>query len=197
MKNQDSDALLAKRIKKGDQGAASLLYKKYAPRIYSIIFTLLKSKMDAEDFTQDVFLKAITGLQNNTYKEDGQLFPWLVRIARNLCLDNFRTSRHKTSKVTTSVYRSTGEDREWVPIDTICPYGTPESIYIENELIFLTRAEIEKLPWRLREVMEKRLDGFSFREIAQEKGLNLQTTVSRAHQAKLLLLQSKTLRKVA
>ncbi len=72
---------------RGDQRAAGVLIERYYGRIYSFV-SHMGANGHAEDFTQEVFARALTALPrfNGTY----QVGPWLLRIAKNLCIDESR-----------------------------------------------------------------------------------------------------------
>ncbi|MFC1924080.1 sigma-70 family RNA polymerase sigma factor [Chloroflexota bacterium] len=85
---------LVKRAQKGDLEAFEQLYELHFNRIYRYMMIKLRNQMDAEDLTQQVFLKALRSI--SAYRWKGVPFSsWLFRIANNQVIDHFR----KTNKV--------------------------------------------------------------------------------------------------
>ena len=80
---------LIKRAQHRDQEAFAQLYEAYFDKIYRYIFLKIGSEMEAEDMTQQVFLKALESL--SSFKWQGKPFStWLYRIAHNQIVDYFR-----------------------------------------------------------------------------------------------------------
>jgi RNA polymerase sigma-70 factor (ECF subfamily) len=80
------------RCKRGDRDALRLLYERYAGNVYGYIRSIVKDDKEAEDLTQQVFLKLITAIVK--YDDRGVPFSgWLLRLARNVALDHLRRRR--------------------------------------------------------------------------------------------------------
>jgi len=93
----DQDKELIKRAQRGDPHAFGELYECHAPVIFRYLFAHLDSRMDAEDLTGEVFLKAWQYLPK--YKEHGVPFlAFLFRIAHNVLIDHYRQSSRQESK---------------------------------------------------------------------------------------------------
>ena len=91
------DQELIKKAQRGDQLAFGELYGCHAPIIFRYLFSHLDSRMDAEDLTAEVFLKAWQSLPK--YNERGVPFlAFLFRIARNVLVDHYRQSNRQESK---------------------------------------------------------------------------------------------------
>lgn len=87
---------LVERAAGGDFGAFGELYSIFLDRIYRYVFYQVKDKMTAEDFTEEIFLKAWKAIVS--YKGKGQAFSsWLYRIAHNYVIDDFRKRRKRAS----------------------------------------------------------------------------------------------------
>ena len=88
------DSRLIERFQEGDSDVFGLLYLRYRDRVYGVICSIISSREDALDLTQDVFLKAYQGLGN--FKRTSQFYSWLYRIAVNQCIDHMRRqSKHR------------------------------------------------------------------------------------------------------
>ncbi len=88
----DADARFVMQAKKGDKEAFGKLHDLYAEAIYRFLYARLNNRMDAEDLTGEVFLRAWRSLPN--YRPKGHLFSaYLFRIARNLLTDHYRQAK--------------------------------------------------------------------------------------------------------
>ncbi|MGO9763126.1 MAG: RNA polymerase sigma factor [Solirubrobacteraceae bacterium] len=84
--------LAVARAKEGDRDAVRLLYIRYSDNVYGYIRSIVKDDTEAEDLTQQVFMKLITVI--GKYTDCGVPFSgWLLRLARNLALDHMRRRR--------------------------------------------------------------------------------------------------------
>ena len=93
----DKDHELIQKAQRGDTHAFGDLYESHAPVIFRYLFAHLDSRMDAEDLTGEVFLKAWQSLPK--YTERGVPFlAFLFRIARNVLVDHYRQSNRLESK---------------------------------------------------------------------------------------------------
>lgn len=87
---------LVSRAQKGDEVAFSQLYEEYFDKIYRYIVIRMGDRMEAEDITQQVFLKALQSI--NSFKWKGAPFSaWLYRIAHNQLVDYLRKTKRRTS----------------------------------------------------------------------------------------------------
>jgi RNA polymerase sigma-70 factor (ECF subfamily) len=82
------DAALIARAQAGDHAAFEQLFNQYQSQIYNYIYRLMGSSEDANDLTQDTFLKAYLALSRTSH--DLRVGAWLYRIATNVCLDQLR-----------------------------------------------------------------------------------------------------------
>jgi RNA polymerase sigma-70 factor (ECF subfamily) len=88
---RDDDRQLLSIAKDGDAEAFGILYERYADRVFRYLFAHVDNRLDAEDITEDVFLRVWRSLPN--YREQGVPFlAFLFRIARNALIDHYRRS---------------------------------------------------------------------------------------------------------
>jgi RNA polymerase sigma factor (sigma-70 family) len=167
-----SDEQLVALVREGQHSAFDVLVARYQPRLLWFCWRILRSKEDAEDALQDVFVAAF-----NAIVADGReihVRPWLYRIARNRCVDQLRRSR------TASV----GDD--WM--DEHCAESgrcLVENVVTRQEFRELV-SDVQALPGRQRTALLLReIDGFSYRQIA----LAMRTTVP---SVKSLLVRART-----
>ncbi len=117
--NDLADEVLISRSQSGEHEAFGVLWKRYAPRVRTIVNRFVRRPVDAEDLTQDVFLKAFVALPR--FRGDSQFFSWLYRIAFNTGI-NFHTA---------------GARAEWTNIDDLeekTNHTDPERVWIGTEM---------------------------------------------------------------
>jgi len=89
--DERADQELVEACRQGDREAYAGLVSKYSRRVFAICYGAVANSDDAEDLTQETFLKGFTQL--HCLRNAGQFFPWLRTIARNLCQDFFRRQK--------------------------------------------------------------------------------------------------------
>ena len=82
MNSAQIDASLIERIRQGDMAAYEDMVSRYWDRIFARVYSLLKNKQDAEEVTQDAFIRAHRGLDK--FRGDAAFSTWLYQIATNL-----------------------------------------------------------------------------------------------------------------
>lgn len=92
--------LYLKQLKSGDQQAISMFVKSNSDRIFKTCLAYVQSVPDAEDITQEVFIKAFESIQN--FKGDSKLSSWLIRIAINLSLNYLRDNKKRLNQLDVS-----------------------------------------------------------------------------------------------
>jgi len=85
---ESEEAELVRRAQQGDAQAFGALYEQHVDRVYAYVAHRVGNRADAEDLTEEVFLKALINL--NRFRWRGSLLPWLLTIARNLVTDHWR-----------------------------------------------------------------------------------------------------------
>jgi RNA polymerase sigma factor (sigma-70 family) len=139
---------------------------------------------DAEDVLQDVFYKLVEA--NRLLMPIDHVTGWLFRVARNRITDLFRKQKTET-------FSDTGgedEDGEVLRIEDLLPSpdAGPEALYVRSVLLEELELAIDELPEEQREVfVAHELEGRSFKALATESGVNLNTLLSRKRYAVLHL----------
>lgn len=82
------EADLVRHAQQGDARAFGALYERHVDRVYAYVAHRVGNRADAEDLTQEVFLRALANLKGFRWR--GSLLPWLLTIARNLVTDHWR-----------------------------------------------------------------------------------------------------------
>lgn len=176
---EEPDDILVLRSKNGDKEAFDILVQRYRGPLFRFVYHSLRQKDDAEDITQESFVKAYLSLRQ---LKDNHLFKiWLFKIALNLIRDSKRSAKRK---LTVSL-DSLEEERGVSPSEGDPPW---EENIERKDLLELVEKEIASLPEELREVIILRdLQGFSYEEIALLLRCPIGTVKSRLFNAREIL----------
>ena len=98
IKTDLSDSCLISLYKKGNEEALSSLFQRHKSRIFTTVFFIVKDKYVAEDILQEVFIKTINVIKGKKYNEQGKFLPWILRVAHNMAIDNFRKTKRNFRK---------------------------------------------------------------------------------------------------
>ena len=159
-------ALLVRRCVAGDAAAWEEIVQKYHRRIYNICYRFAGSGTDAEDLTQEVFIKMYRTL--NSYDvERGAFMTWVTTMTRNLLVDHFRKT--KNERITDSLDATASEHEDAMPLsERIADQGpTPDYGVQSREIGEAVQQALQKLSPELREaVILRDLQDLDYREIA-------------------------------
>lgn len=185
------DAEIIEQARKGDPLAWETLVVRHTRRIYNLCFRFVGRVDQAEDLTQEVFLKVFRNLSSYD-AGSGQFVTWMMSVGRNLLIDHYRQS--KDDRVTVSV---TAENDDELGILDSLPTSEPNA-HAEmerNERAVLLRRALDKLPPQLKEaVILRDLEELSYEEIEQILKIPEGTVKSRINRGRLEL--AKTLQKL-
>ena len=151
------------------------------PRLRNFIRRRVGDEADAEDILQDVFSEFVEAYRLMQPIE--QASAWLYRVARNRITDLFRKRR---TLAITEVMVGDEDEGEMLGIDELLPSpeAGPEAAYIRARLLEALSEALAELPGTQRAVfIAHELDGMSFRDLAAETGLSVNTLLSRKHYA--------------
>ena len=191
-------ALLVRRCVSGDAAAWEEIVQKYHRRIYNICYRFAGSGNDAEDLTQEVFIKMYRTL--NSYDIDrGAFMTWVTTITRNLLVDHFRKT--KQERLTDSLDTVSSEHEDAMPLsEQIADRGpAPDSRVQSRETGETVHQALQKLSPELREaVILRDLQDLDYREIATVLKVPEGTVKSRINRgrAELARLLQRTYRQV-
>jgi RNA polymerase sigma-70 factor, ECF subfamily len=159
-------ALLVRRCIAGDVAAWEEIVQRYHRRIYNICYRFTGSGTDADDLTQEVFIKMYRTL--NTYEpERGAFMTWVTTVTRNLLVDHFRKTRQ--DRVTDSLDNTASEHEDALPLGERLPDKgpAPDSKVQSREAQEAVHQALQKLSPELREaVILRDLQDMDYREIA-------------------------------
>jgi RNA polymerase sigma-70 factor, ECF subfamily len=191
-------ALLVRRCIAGDAAAWEELVQRYHRRIYNICYRFAGSADDAEDLTQDVFIKMYRTLSSYDI-ERGAFMTWVTTITRNLLVDHFRKT--KQERVTDSLDAAPSEHEDALPLsERIADAGpAPDSRAQSQQIGEAVHHALQKLSPDLREALILRdLQDLDYREIATVLKVPEGTVKSRINRgrAELARLLQRTYKQV-
>ena len=163
-------------FKSGSEDAYSVIYGRYRPRVESLCRRMLTNPHDAQEATQEAFLRVFQAL--HSFNGRYQLGAWITRIATNVCLDTLRAQARRPSQPTPI------EEMEFSLPDT----GTdsdPEFFVIRRAESRRVRRVLESLPPMHRAAIILRdFEGLTYGEIAIALGITDQQTKALIHRAR-------------
>ena len=172
-----TDNELVVRCLQRDEVAWQLLVERHSRRVLNIAYQFTGRRDEAEELAQEVFLRVFRSLHQ--FDLTTHFVPWLVRVSRNLCIDEHRSrAREKAALVADEVDPERTEDHG------ASPYRNLE----EKELEQRVRRGLAELGEELRTALVLRdLQGLSYSEIAEVLHLAVGTVKSRIHRGRLEL----------
>jgi RNA polymerase sigma-70 factor (ECF subfamily) len=190
--------MLVRRCVAGDAVAWEEIVQRYNRRIYNICYRFAGSADDAQDLTQEVFIKMYRTL--NSYDvERGAFMTWVTTITRNLLVDHFRKS--KQDRLTDSIDVAPSEHEDAMPMSDRIQDNTPtpDARAQSRETRETVHRALQKLSPELREaVILRDLQDMDYREIATVLRVPEGTVKSRINRgrAELARLLQRTYRQV-
>jgi RNA polymerase sigma factor (sigma-70 family) len=178
------NAVSVQRMKIEQDRRISEVVEREQSRLRDFIRRRVPDSRDAEDILQDVFYRLVEA--NRLLMPIDHITGWLFRVARNRIVDLFRKKKpEELSDVAIE-----GGDDEWLSLEELIPSADagPEALYARTLLLGELELALGELPEEQREVfVAHELDGRSFKEIAADTGVNVNTLLSRKRYAVLHL----------
>ena len=172
-----SDQVLLNNYLSGDRSAISSLIERHSRRVKDYIHMMVKDRDIAEDIFQETFIKAVRVIDEGRYSDNGKFLSWILRIAHNQVIDHFRAQRQDKA-VTES---EAGYDM----LGTLkFAERTVEDAMVSQQIERDVRSLVELLPSEQREVVMMRyFSGLSFKEIAEQTNVSINTALGRMRYA--------------
>ena len=188
--SSSSDQNLVQAYIKGDHSAIEVLINRHRSKVYTYILLTIKNQQLAEDLFQETFIKVIQSLRSGKYKDNGKFLSWVIRIAHNLVIDHFRKEKQMNA--------ISNDDSE---VDLFnskkLSDSNIEELIIDGQIKSEIRNLINELPDDQREVVLLRhYGGLSFKEIADQTDVSINTALGRMRYALInlrKLIQEKNL----
>lgn len=177
------EKILLEKARKGDVDAFGMLIKEHEKKAFNIAYRFLKNPEDAQDITQEAFLRAFRSIKK--FKGNSSFSTWLYRIINNTCIDFIRAKQNKVSDSIDKTINYDGEELELqIPSDKNDPVELTET----SEISALMKSVLAELPDDQKMAIVLRdIQGFSYQEIAEITGVGMGTVKSRINRARLAL----------
>jgi RNA polymerase sigma factor (sigma-70 family) len=171
------DALIEQCLS-GDQEAWEAIVRQNWRKVFNVAYKFVGKHDEAEDLTQDIFLKIFKAL--STFDRRANFQTWIISISRNLCIDHYRSIRKERQTIAREVDAG---DLQPASADKN-PYHQAE----HQDLRVLLRQSLQTLPATLRTAVVLRdLQELSYQEIADRLGLPEGTVKSRINRGRIEL----------
>ncbi len=160
----DEDLML--RYRNGDEDAFEMLYRRYEKPVFSFIYRILMSAVDAEDLCQETFLRLVK--EKKKYQVSGNFKTWIFRIALNLCRDRLRRKKFRSHRSMDAPTLS--QNGNIIEFKNTLSDPAPDQIECmeKDEMKVLIQRAFAKLPEKQRTVVIlKEYQDLKFSEIAE------------------------------
>jgi RNA polymerase sigma-70 factor (ECF subfamily) len=174
-----SDAELIERALLKENAAWEQLVARFRRRVFHIAYKFTGKHDQAEDLTQEIFLKLLRSLEK--FNRDADFSTWLSSVARNYCIDHYRASKREKEVVVDDL----------VAFDLApASFGNPHRALEDQDRRSLLRRGLEQLPDKLRQAVVLRdLQGLSYQEMADQLRLPEGTVKSRINRGREELMR--------
>src|SRR5919106_231683 len=162
----------------GDQAAWETIVKQNWRKVFNVAYKFVGRHEEAEDLTQDIFLKIFKAL--NTFDRRANFQTWIISISRNLCIDHYRSVRKERQTIARQV--------DTTDLQPASRERTPYALAEHQDLRAQLKQALETLPLALRTAVVLRdLQELSYQEIADRLGLPEGTVKSRINRGRIEL----------
>jgi RNA polymerase sigma-70 factor (ECF subfamily) len=162
----------------GDQAAWEAIVRQNWRKVFNVAYKFVGKHDEAEDLTQDIFLKIFKAL--NTFDRRANFQTWIISISRNLCIDHYRSVRKERQMIAREVDTS--------DLQPVSSERGPHYAVEHRDLRVLLQRALQTLPMTLRTaVILRDLQELSYQEIADRLGLPEGTVKSRINRGRIEL----------
>jgi RNA polymerase sigma-70 factor (ECF subfamily) len=180
MGDREVDQQLVERAQRGDKHAFELLVAKYQRRLGRLISRFVRNAAEAEDVTQDAFIKAYRALP--AFRGDSAFYTWLYRIGINTA-KNHLVAQGRRAPTSTPFDSEEAEDFEDAAL--LHEVATPENELMSKQVVEVVNSSLQELPDDLRTALTLReIEGLSYEEIAAVMDCPIGTVRSRIFRAR-------------
>ncbi len=175
--NTLTDQELVQAYIKGDSDAIESLIQRHRSKVYTYIVLTIKNQPLAEDIFQETFIKVIQSLRAGKYRDNGRFLSWVIRIAHNLIIDHFRKEK-QLNAISNDDTEMDLFNSQKLSDDNI------EDQLVNTQIRNEIRSLVNALPGDQRDVVLLRhYGGLSFKEIADQTGVSINTALGRMRYA--------------
>lgn len=176
-RKQLGDNELVQRYIDGDVASLETLISRYKNKVFTYIMMTVRNQHLAEDIFQDTFIKVVRSLNLGKYTDNGKFISWVMRIAHNLIIDHYRREKNMNTY--------SKEDSQYDLFNS--PKFSDDNIedlLINEQILHDVRCLVEELPDDQRQVvMMRHYEGLSFKDIAEQTGVSINTALGRMRYA--------------
>ena len=179
-----ADELMIERVKAGDMIAYNVMVSRHYDRIFARVSQLLNNKQDAEEVTQDAFIRAQRGLEN--FRGDASFYTWLYQIATNLAHNRYWYWFRRKRDQSISLDQPLSEDGS-LTLENVMPCAgeNPVEAVVTQEFVDRVSDCMHGLNDKHKEVLILRnLKNLTYDEIAQKLEISVGTVKSRIARAR-------------
>lgn len=172
-----SDNELVQSYINGDFPSLEILINRYKDKVFTYIMITVKNHHLAEDIFQDTFIKVVRSLNMGKYTDNGKFVSWVMRIAHNLIIDHYRKEKN---------LNTLSNDGTEIDLFNSSKFSDDniEDLIINEQILSEVRVLVEELPDDQRQVVVMRhYLGLSFKEIADQTGVSINTALGRMRYA--------------
>jgi len=172
-----SDQVLLNSYLEGNKSAISQLIERHSRRVRDYIRMMVKDNDVADDIFQETFIKAVRVIDDGRYSDNGKFLSWILRIAHNQVIDHFRARKQN---------RQVNESEAGYDVLGTLRFAerTVEDEMVSAQIDDDIRKLVGLLPEEQREVVTMRYySGLSFKEIAEQTGVSINTALGRMRYA--------------
>jgi RNA polymerase sigma-70 factor (ECF subfamily) len=171
----DSIEALIQRCLRGDQAAWDLIVRQHWRKVFNVAYKFVGRHDEAEDLTQDIFLKIFKSL--DTFDRRANFQTWLISISRNLCIDHYRSVRKERETIDRGVNAA--------ELSPVSRETSPMQALEQQDRVLLLRQALAGLPEALRTaVLMRDIQELSYQEIADRLRLPEGTVKSRINRGR-------------
>jgi RNA polymerase sigma factor (sigma-70 family) len=182
---EDSDLVLVRALQAGDDRAFEKLLRRHTDAVYRFVRRYVESDADAEDLTQEAFVRAYFGVNN--FSSRAKFLTWLFRIAHNLCIDFLRSRRFLSVRKPFSVDEP---DRSKQMARLESTLASPAQELTKREKLTAVDRAIQQLPVNLRiPLVLVAVEGFSYGAAASVLQISSKAVEMRLYRARKMLLK--------
>jgi len=180
----NEEAVLVRRIQARDEIAFREIVERYQPKVFSIIYGILRNHNDAEDIAQQVFSKVYFSIRNFDFRSS--LLTWIYKITVNECYDYLRKKR-----VRKLLYESDFSEADALRVEDTIQATTGarqiDTALAERDLVLKLLSKVSEEERTL--ILLKEVEGLSVEELAQMTGMNQNTIKVKLFRARQKLLK--------
>jgi RNA polymerase sigma-70 factor (ECF subfamily) len=172
-----NDQELLRAYSGGNEEVVSVLFERHRKRIYDYIRMMVKDADLADDLLQETFIKVLNSLRQERYTDNGKFVAWVMRIAHNQIIDHFRRQKQQHHVSNEEAGYDLLNNKKFSD-------QTIEDHIVSEQINDDIRRLVEFLPDEQREVvMLRHYNDMSFKEIAEQTGVSINTALGRMRYA--------------